>query len=215
MGMGLELMNQNAHTVQVVFTMIFEYVPEPGRWNFTEEVPLFLDVGDCYVHERPAAQDSVFQYTSQPWASTTEGHMVIMGGHVHDGGERVVLSHNDREICEMVATYSNESDLEGMYPRDSPSSRHITDVSWCTDPGELKLGDSLSITAFYNTTRNRPLLKANGEVQDVMGISMVYVGKFDPLSPILGWYMYIHMTIGNTKTRFKLLTAIDTGKSIP
>ncbi|KAE9988425.1 hypothetical protein EG328_011185 [Venturia inaequalis] len=84
-------------------------------------------------------------------------------GHLHDGGEEMELFINGRKACVSKATYGTS--ISGS------EIKTINSMSMCTDPIEVKKGDTLSMGVVYDL-KKYPLRKsASGqEAHGVMGM---------------------------------------------
>lgn len=59
----------------------------------------------------------------------------------------------------------------------NPGMTHISDTGSCVDFGDIKPGDVMKIVATYDTTQHALNKMMNGETQEIMGISQVYIGS--------------------------------------
>jgi hypothetical protein len=67
---------------------------------------------------------------------TADSAIIWARGHLHAGGEKMILLINDKEVCTSVPKY-NEANV-------------ITSMSLCPEVIPLKKGDTMSIRAVYN-----------------------------------------------------------------
>lgn len=55
---------------------------------------------------------------------------------------------------------------------------HISSISGCQAPTtQINIGDEWSINAYYNFTQHMPMFESDGDISDVMGISLVFVAE--------------------------------------
>jgi hypothetical protein len=180
-------MNETLDPRPAVVTMTYEYIPGMPA-NFTTVYPVWLDIAPCDAGSlEPAYANTTFNYTGIPWTSPIEGEILLTGGHIHDGGVNIEIFQNEKMIC-------NSSTLYGMTPGyvESISSMpmsmtmnmsmgidnvHISNMSTCSDVGTLHQGDNLTVQAFYNTNLHAPMMGANGTLEPIMGIALVYVAN--------------------------------------
>jgi hypothetical protein len=54
---------------------------------------------------------------------------------------------------------------------------HISNMSTCSDVGTLHKGDNLTVQAFYDTNLRAPMMGANGTLEPIMGIALVYIAN--------------------------------------
>jgi hypothetical protein len=65
--------------------------------------------------------------------------LTTIGGHLHNGGERMVMYLNDKEICVSKPTYEGET---------------IAGMNDCTKPIKVKKGDALTMKSVYDITKH-------------------------------------------------------------
>src|ERR1700722_13913971 len=63
----------------------------------------------------------------------------MIGGHLHNGGEQMVMYLNNKEICMSKPTYEKET---------------ITGMNDCTQPIKVKKGDELTMKSVYDITKH-------------------------------------------------------------
>jgi len=134
----------------------------------------WMDVtGDCggsYVN----AREGQFDLKNPGWTSTINGHFLSATGHGHDGVTLVTLTKNNQTVCAADQIYGRRAQFVEGAKTMNPGLKHISDTGSCVDFGEIKKGDVLNIVAKYDTPKF-PLSKVMGEVQELMGISVVYI----------------------------------------
>jgi hypothetical protein len=99
--------------------------------------------------------------------------MIIQSGaHMDDGGMFTNLMVNGQTFCDSAATYNA---TPAYYePNGYEDKAHISNMSECNNVGFVKVGDKLTLEAFYDS-QNYPLrLTHNGTAYPVMGIGLVY-----------------------------------------
>jgi hypothetical protein len=164
-------MNMLDEPQDVVFTTTYEFIPLVPE-SFALTTPYWLDIGGCKTSSFPAERDAVFKYTAPTWTSSHTGAIVFVGGHLHDGGTTLEVVKNSQVICETKAEYD-------MYHSPSPSvsNEHISKISTCADVGSTVPGDKWTVVANYNTSLRTPMARMDGTLEEVMGISLVYVAQ--------------------------------------
>ncbi len=171
MAFGLEVMNMREEEREVVLTMVWEWVPEPAN-GFEKVTPYWFDIGGCDGSNVPAEADEVFTYSSEPVKAPDSGFVAMAAGHLHDGGTELELVRNDNPFCTSRAGYTKE---------------HITEMSTCSALNYSK-GDRFEIRARYDTKKYEPMRHADGELEPVMGIALVYaVEQHGHKSGRMGW----------------------------
>lgn len=183
-------MNEISTPQDAVVTITYEYIPSPPS-SFSRVKPVWLDIGGCDTADRAASPNTTFEYSSIPWTSNFTGEITWMVGHLHDGGTHLQVLMNNASICECIAAYgqtpgyidsgtgsmnmsmpgmSGSMDVNGT----STTMQHISSMSACTG-GQMRVGDSWSVNAFYNTSEHKPMMNTDGSLASVMGISLFYV----------------------------------------
>ena len=180
-----ELMNESPTPQDAVVTITYEYIPSPPS-SFTRVKPVWLDIGGCDTADRAASPNTTFEYSSDPWTSNFAGEITCMLGHLHDGGTHLDVLKDNATVCDCIAAYgqtpgymdsgnanmnmSGTMDMNGT----STSMEHISSISACTG-GQVNVGDTWSVNAYYNTSEYTPMANTNGSLASVMGISLFYV----------------------------------------
>jgi hypothetical protein len=185
--MTLELMNEIPNPRLAVLTIEYEYIPSmPSGFSTVE--PWWLDVsGPCGDSDMPVPpNETAFNFSSTGWKAPYSGLIVFMGGHLHDGGELLEVTQNGKSICDFKPTYgatagyidmmpTNMSSMPNMPAGMSMAMTHVSNITTCTKVGNFNTGDSFGIQADYNITDHAPMLGANGTIEPVMGISILYI----------------------------------------
>ena len=88
-----------------------------------------------------------------------------VGGHLHDGGDSIVLYLNNKPICTSKATYG------GVATAVATGSKWetISKMSDCTTPIPVKRGDYVKMMSVYDTAKHPPRV-SHGEEMEAMGI---------------------------------------------
>jgi hypothetical protein len=185
--MTLELMNETPDPRPAVLTIEYEYIPSMPS-GFSAMEPWWLDVsGPCGDSDMLVpTNETAFNFSSTGWKAPYSGSIVLMGGHLHDGGELLEVTQNGKSICDFKPTYGATPGYIDMIPMNmssmpnipagmSMSMTHISNITTCTNVGNFNSGDSFGIQADYNITDHAPMLGSNGTIEPVMGISILYV----------------------------------------
>lgn len=183
-----ELMNQAMFTQEAVVTITFSYIlSSPSTSSFIHATPVWLDIGGCDSSDLPAFANTTFNYTSSPWRSTIAGRVLAACGHVHDGGTNIKILSGNRTIggCDLVAKYGetpgfidgpNSMEMGGMSGGGEMQymGMHVSSIEMCKGM-EIKKGDELGVEAMYDTRKYAPMMEESGLLDDIMGISLMYV----------------------------------------
>jgi hypothetical protein len=180
-----ELMNQAMFAQDAVVTITFTYLPSSS--SIKHATPIWLDIGGCGSPDLPAVANTTFAYVSPAWESTVEGTVLKAGGHVHDGGTDIVILKNNQTIsgCDLKAQYGqtpgyldgpDTMSMGGMSGGGEMEymGMHVSSISTC-EGADIKKGDVLTIEALYDTTKYVPMIDTDGTLEDIMGISILYI----------------------------------------
>jgi hypothetical protein len=176
----IEIMNMG-HAAEN-FYLELEATFLPGDALVTPLRPLWLDMNLCGNSQYSVPQG--FSDMHADWTSTTEGNIVVMGGHVHDYGISV-SAENTRTgeiFCTSVAGYAEGSDAAplpvpagghghpnepNVLPDSDPAYEgHIEDMTGCWLPHHFEVGDTIRLHTQYSSPEAR---------NDVMGIMVAYL----------------------------------------
>jgi hypothetical protein len=169
-----ELMNMDPFDKVVYYTVDYEYLPGKQA-DYAESRAIWFSIGPSQcgpaktngtasktggyqdplypasnLTDKQQPKTNVFAEHSAPWVSLYDGEIISTGGHLHDGGESVQLWQNGKQICDSVATYGGSPAYIQRVGGDMGSMPHISSMVTCHMVGQVKKGDSMSITANYN-----------------------------------------------------------------
>jgi hypothetical protein len=161
-----DLANMNASAQSVFLKMRYEWVPAstPGMSNVE---PIWMDLAQCGFSEiaRPAGQSQA----SWTWTVNRPGNIVAIGGHIHDGGQNIVIRNDStgQVICDSRAGYGESP----LYIDNHHGERHLSSMSVCVGSrgspvARITNGQRITETAYYNMPE---------AVNDQMGIVMAFV----------------------------------------
>jgi hypothetical protein len=85
--------------------------------------------------------------TSKKAQFTEPGYIFYRRGHMHDGGERVEILINGKQVCDSKATYGGDGTTTKI---DGKEWTTISNMAFCTDPVKVETGDSLQIIAHFD-----------------------------------------------------------------
>ena len=178
-------MNQALANQTAVVTITFEYLPGLPT-DFHEVTPVWLDIGGCGGSDEPAKNDTAFQYTSPVWTANATGQVTCVAGHLHDGGTNLDITKNSDTLCDCVAAYGQNPgyidpagttmNMGGMSGSMANMGKHISSLTECST-GQINLGDTLSVTAHYNTSEYSAMIDTDGSLAPIMGIGLMYVAQ--------------------------------------
>ncbi|KAK3626378.1 hypothetical protein LTR56_019853 [Elasticomyces elasticus] len=160
-----ELMNMLDTSQEVVFFMVWEFLPTPPTY-FKPAVPFWLDVGGCGDSDVPAKPGKQFEYVSPVLIASSHWDIAFIGGHLHDGGTHLDVIRNEEIVCTTEALYGTSGLATG----------HIARMQTCLIAGSTLPGDQFYIKAYYDTKAHTPMATANNDtLEPVMGIALAYL----------------------------------------
>lgn len=95
---------------------------------------------------------------------TQDGYILFRRGHMHDGGDAVLLNINGKSICESKATYGGESFSTADNGVSGKKWETISNMATCIDPVKVLKNDKISVGAKFDTEAHpsRELTKTGG-----------------------------------------------------
>jgi hypothetical protein len=140
----IEIIN-NLKVNQDVFAVLeLEYIegkPKLPAYSHTLSVSQCEDGPGGYVH--PKNGERKFNRTSTPMPVQLDGYIFNVRGHLHDGGETILLKNNGKLLCESRPVYGGEGKETGGWAT-------IGSMGECNPPVKVKKGDELTIEAYYD-----------------------------------------------------------------
>lgn len=105
----VDFMNENKEDKTVYMTITYDYV-EGHPKEFEEFKSVWFDAAQCGTSEVAPPQGKT-QFTIGPvdWIANLDAEIMGAGGHLHDGGQSVVLTVDGQVICDSEATYGTTS----------------------------------------------------------------------------------------------------------
>ena len=165
---SVELMNMHYSSQDVVLTATWKYIEAPYS-DYEFGTLYWLDIASCDHSDRPAANNSLFTYSSPSVQSDFHGRIVYVGNHLHDGAVRQEVMKNGEIICSANPRYSADEGANG--------NAHISHIPSCFDVGHVAPGDEFALTASYDTVKYAPMVNEDGSLEPIMGISLAYIVK--------------------------------------
>jgi hypothetical protein len=160
----VEIMNHSTQPRVVYVNTKVTHVPDTTA-GMKPVRPVWLDEDNC--------GDSTYPVGAGPsnkvwrWTSAVTGRVILAGGHVHNGGIKVVLGNETtgEHLCTSYAGYGTNPAFQG----------NVESMSTCIWDrlGTVRAGEVLSIDTYYDPPEAQP---------DVMGIVLAYVYETDDLA---------------------------------
>jgi stress up-regulated protein Nod 19 len=165
----VEIMNHSPQPRVVYVSTKVTHVPDTSAGMPDSSIrpvrPVWLDEDNCADSAYPVAagpSNKVWR-----WTSTLTGRVILAGGHVHNGGIKVVFGNETtgEHLCTSYAGYGTNPAFQGS----------VESMSTCIWDrlGTVRAGEVLSIDTYYDPPEAQP---------DVMGIVLAYVYETDDLT---------------------------------
>jgi hypothetical protein len=166
-------------------TEVFQYTdPAPWTSNFTGRITFMgghLHDGGTHLtinKNNTTMCDCVAAYGQNP--------AYVDGGSMSMGMSMSAMSMRPRATMSMPdmsmesgtsMPMSTSTSMAGMNM--GADTIHISSISTCSNMGTIGIGDTLSITAYYNSSEHALMTNTNGTLAPIMGIAIVYVADLN------------------------------------
>jgi hypothetical protein len=143
-----EIVNYKDTPQQVYLTFDLEFLPgEVGRDSlFTM---LVVTGCDSAGYRSPELQNNM---TSGEWPVRSDGKLINIRGHLHDGGEAMELFVNGKMVCRSGSVYGGKGGI--MTLDDGTKWETISAMTDCNNAVPLKKGDILTMKAIYDLKKH-------------------------------------------------------------
>ncbi|KAF2664916.1 hypothetical protein BT63DRAFT_79607 [Microthyrium microscopicum] len=174
----VDLMNDNMVDAVVYLTITYDYVQgHPAGWD--DMKPIWFDVAQCLTSEWPAPYaQGKYSIPAPIWTANIDGDIVGAAGHLHDGGQAVVLEVDGKVACRSDASYGTSPEFIGK-PMHGGPAEHISKMSLCIGDSlphkKMVKGQKWKLRAEYDYSKNKGDSHAEGKPANVMGIAIMYV----------------------------------------
>jgi hypothetical protein len=177
----VDLMNENMQDKVVYLTLTYDFVPGHPE-DYDDMRPVWFDVAQCLTSEWPPPYDNGnYTIPTATWTANFDGDIIGAAGHLHDGGQRVLLEADGKMVCDSEATYGGSPEYvskAAMGSQDS-ATQHISKMSLCVKDKlhvkKLVKGQKWKLKAVYDYKKNKGNRHGNGKQSNVMGISIMFV----------------------------------------
>jgi len=178
----VELMNENMEDKTVYMTVTYDVV---DGHPFKDEIKcVWHDVRNCGTSEvNPPKGQNRFSLGSK-WTSNVNGQIIGAIGHLHDGGTSVTLEVDGKRTCTNVAKYGTKPEYvqkTAMGHLANGALTHISDMNNCYGaefPEKvMKVGQVWDLTANYDFSEYTGMKHEDGDWDEVMGISIMYIRR--------------------------------------
>ncbi|KAF2671000.1 hypothetical protein BT63DRAFT_477559 [Microthyrium microscopicum] len=164
LAMTSELVNYREEDQKVFIAMEYEYMKGSADTAADASVSMFSVTGCDFPDYHPKTR--VYNISSAAVPSPSNGYIINAKGHLHDGGDHIVLTVNGNVVCDSKAIYTKSSGAGGgghHHKRDTLDAQApqedwdvITEMTQCTKPIPVKKGDKLQMVSYYDGEKHPP-----------------------------------------------------------
>jgi len=198
--MIVDLMNMNKQDSTLYVVIHYDIIE--GKYDGLNEIkPIWLDVDQCGFSEAKArSQAGSYNIASVPWRSNVDGQLLVMGGHIHDGGIRAIIKADGKVVCDSKAGYGESSKYisgamggmaapkgkaggEAGHGHSTGGQPHISSMVLCWKGHEqlktarIASGQVWTVEAQYDYKQFAGATHPDGKQENVMGIGVIWVKK--------------------------------------
>jgi len=173
-----QVVNYNKENKQVYIFYDLEWVP--GIVGEDTKVATFT--ATCGGSPMIKLGNGPTRTTSGDFYFMEDGKVLGGRGHLHDGGVKMLLYINNKNVCSSDAIYGVRTDEVAMGGHShggssntpaapSPAIKTISGMTTCSGPFPVKKGDTLKLVAEYDLSKHPLRTSASGgKASDVMGM---------------------------------------------
>jgi len=158
--MNIDLVSYAPASKQIYLTMDLEYLPGVVGSDARETL---LSVTGCGVSSIKISTTGPTNTTSSKYTFVEDGTILAAKGHLHAGGDKMVMYINGKFACESKALYGG-----------AKGENAIDEMSLCTTKGiPVKKGDIMTMMAAYDVSKHPVRHESHGMssgMADVMGM---------------------------------------------
>lgn len=148
--LSAELINYRDEAQEVYITTETEFL-EGKIAGWRDASMSLLSVTGCSSPDfHPKHGEMKNNMTSPTFRMPKAGTIINMKGHLHDAGVSISLSVNNQTVCESKAIYGGDG--SSAVGPDGKAWQTIHQMTQCTQPVAVKVGDVLSVKSVYDTT---------------------------------------------------------------
>jgi len=173
---GMDIVNYQDRERTVYMANEIEYLPGKPE-GYTDAQTHVLTMGMCdggnarmgAMHIHPPQDKKQFTLTgNQPIVVDKEGYLVSTAGHLHDGGLRMSITVNEKEVCDSKIEYGGPGH-EQVQP-DGKVWKTLARTIGCPAPIRVHKGDRIQMRAFFDFDKHPPRHSAHGEEAEGMAL---------------------------------------------
>jgi len=188
---GMDIVNYQDRERTVYMANEIEYFTgKPADYTDAQTHVLMLGMcdggsammGAMNIH--PPKDKKQFTMTgSKPIVVEKEGYMVGTSGHLHDGGLHMVITINEKEVCDSQIEYGGPGH-EQVQPN-GKVWKTLARTIGCPAPIRVHKGDRIQMRAFFDFDKHPPRHSAHGEEAEGMALFGTTFVELKP-DPTLG-----------------------------
>jgi hypothetical protein len=147
----VDVVNYNDQPKNIYVVSEIEYLPGK-REGYMQSSVIDLDIGVCggksglYL-QAPKGQPK-FAFQGKDFTVERDGYFLAIHGHMHDGGNDIVLKLNGKEVCVSKAEYGGTGH-EGFNAKGEKWTT-IRGMTTCDEPIKVIKGDKISVIANFD-----------------------------------------------------------------
>jgi hypothetical protein len=165
--------------------MDYDYLPGQPE-GYTDITPVPQDA--LGMRGTGIKQEGAWERTSSPYKAGQDSRILMMYGHVHDGGIHTEIMVNGKVACDSLAFYqdmkipanqattSAQTEGHGHKNGSDGGNSRIVAFGECLEVGQIKKGGIITTKVYYNFDQRHSMPMPNGKLDALMGISMTFLG---------------------------------------
>jgi hypothetical protein len=185
--LSVQLQNFEKEPKDVYIDLDYDYLPGQPE-GYVDIIPVPQDALGIGGMTGGIKQVGVWERTSSQYKARQDSRVLMMYGHVHDGGIHTEIMINGKIVCDSLAYYQDmkipanqtttsvDTAAHSHGKRDTKVVQHIVAFGECIEVGHMKKGDAITTKVYYNFDQRPSAPMPNGKLDGLMGISMTYLG---------------------------------------
>jgi len=146
-----EVINYSNATKNVYVVTEFDYI-EGKPAGYLDSGVVMFSVNQCDtgnpILKAPAGKKK-FSLKGTAATAVLDGYILIRHGHLHDGGNNIVMKLNGRTVCDSRAVYGqNTTGVDGK------SWMALSNMTQCHEPIKVQRGDQMEVEAFFDLDKH-------------------------------------------------------------
>ncbi|KAE9978556.1 hypothetical protein BLS_000489 [Venturia inaequalis] len=164
--MQAELVNYKNVEQKIYITAEYEYLEGIKAETMDASVSLFSVTGCAFPDYHVSRDKPQYNLTSAIVPIPMDGTIINAKGHLHDGGDEVILTLNGETVCNSQAKYGLDPKATTSLAPNGKAWQVITEMTQCIEPVPVKKGDKLQMVSIYDNELHPPRMSADGHHGD-------------------------------------------------